>query len=87
MGLNIMKNGVKIINLDDIDGLFEVIKSCIGSVHLVSQDGDDILLTSKLSRIFLEALKNDGSELINELELRCDNPEDTIKFIEFMARG
>ena len=71
---------MKIMNIDNYEGLFEI-------VHLISKEGDDIVLTSKLSRFFLEALKNSDNDLIDELELICDDPSDTIKFVEFLVRG
>lgn len=80
-------NNIKISNLDDIDGLFEVVSKCKGQVHLVSNEGDDILLTSRLSIFVLNALKNSGSELLDDLVLKCEDPEDVIKFVNFLAEG
>lgn len=78
---------MKIMNIDNYEGLFEIVRNCKGQVHLISKEGDDIVLTSKLSRFFLEALKNSDNDLIDELELVCDDPSDTIKFVEFLVRG
>lgn len=79
---------MKLTNIENLDGLFKIVNGCKGQVHLISQEGDDIVLTSKLSRFVLESMKNDeenGKRLANELEIVCDDPNDTIKFIEFLA--
>ena len=76
---------MKIMNITDYDGLFRVVESCKGQVHIVSNEGDDIVLTSRLSRFLLEALKNNEDGLLNELEIICDDPEDTIRLIKFLA--
>lgn len=77
---------MKIFNISNVDKFFEVVDSCHGQVHVISPEGDDIVLTSKLSRFLFAALNE--AEIDNlDLELKCDNPDDTIKFIEYLVRG
>lgn len=46
--------------------------------------GDDIVLSSKLSRFVLGAIPHDELRDLN-LELRCENAEDTMRFIKFLV--
>ena len=74
---------MKIENIKDIDGFFEVVDSCKGRVELVTGEGDRINLRSKLSQ-YVSMAKIFASEEIPELELVASEPEDVQKFIEFM---
>lgn len=76
---------MKIYNIPNIDNFFETVNKCKGMVHLISPEGDDIVLTSKLSRFVFATL---SQEEINDLnfELVCENNEDTLLFIESLAR-
>ena len=76
---------MRLENIKDIDRLFAVVDSCEGQVHLVTKEGDDIVLTSKLSRFVVSALKDEGNEKEYELELVCEYPKDTIKIMEYLA--
>lgn len=79
-------NVMKLLNITDIDGFFEVINSCTGKVELVSDEGDRINLKSKLSQYFSMAkLFSDGT--IDELEIVAYEPEDIEKLIDFMIGG
>ena len=77
---------MKIFSIKDIEGFFNVVDKCKGQVHVVSPEGDDIVLTSKLSRVVFAVI---NEEQINnlKLELKCDDPEDVMLFMEFLARG
>lgn len=77
---------MKIMNITDIDGLFNVIASCSGKVELVTNEGDRLNLKSKLSQYV--ALVNVFSEgKIDEIELVAYEPEDIQRLISFMYNG
>ncbi len=77
---------MKICNITDIDGFFDVVNSCKGKVELVSEEGDRINLKSKLSQYFSMAkIFSDG--MIDELEIIAYEKEDVEKLINFMVQG
>lgn len=77
---------MKICNITDIDGFFDVVNSCKGKVELVSEEGDRINLKSKLSQYFSMAkIFSDGN--IGELEILAYEPEDVEKLINYMMQG
>ena len=74
---------MKLENVNNVDGLFEVLNSCSGTVELVSPEGDRINLKSKLSQMFMTAkLLNQAT--IKELELFVSDPDDMKKVVSFM---
>ena len=77
---------MKIENIKDIDGFFQVVDSCKGRVELVTGEGDRINLRSKLSQ-FVSMAKIFASEEIPELELVASEPEDVQKFLDFMMEN
>lgn len=73
---------MKLVNVKNVDKLFETIDKCNGKVELV---GEDITLNlkSKLSQYFsLAKLFSDGE--IPELELVTHDPEDANLLVRFM---
>ncbi len=73
---------IKLMNIKDVDKLFETVNKCSGRVELI---GDDIQLNlkSKLSQYFsLAKLFSDGE--IPELELVTSNPDDNALLMRFM---
>ncbi|MBP3241758.1 MAG: polya polymerase [Oribacterium sp.] len=74
---------MKLENVNNVDGLFEVLNSCSGKVELVSPEGDRINLKSKLSQMIMTAkLLNQAT--IKELELFVSDPDDMKKVVSFM---
>ena len=74
---------MKLENVNNVDGLFEVLNSCSGTVELVSPEGDRINLKSKLSQMIMTAkLLNQAT--IKELELFVSDPDDMKKVVSFM---
>lgn len=74
------------LNVKNVDALFEVIDKCEGKVELV---GEDICLNlkSKLAQYFsLAKLFSDGNK-IPELELVTYNENDSKRLIDFMIEG
>ena len=73
---------IKLMNVKNVEKLFETVNKCNGKVELV---GDDIQLNlkSKLSQYFsLAKLFSDGE--IPELELVTTDPEDNALLMRFM---
>ena len=70
--------------IKNVDKFFEVVDKCKGQVHLRSTEGDDIVLTSKLSRVLFTVINGEEIEGLN-LELFCDNPDDTMLFIDYLV--
>jgi len=77
---------MKICNISDIEGFFDLINTCKGKVELVSKEGDRINLKSKLSQYFSMAkIFSDG--MIDELEIIAYEQEDVEKLINYMMKG
>lgn len=74
---------MKLMHIENVDKLFEIIDSCSGNVWLKGED-IRINLKSKLSQYFsLAKLFSDGE--IPELELETENSDDANKLIAFMV--
>lgn len=78
---------MKINMIKDFNEFFKVVDKCSGRVEVVSPEGDCIVLNSKLCRFVLTALAEKGDVLLDSLELRCENPKDTVLFIKYMMEG
>lgn len=73
---------IKLMNIKNVEKLFETVNKCNGKVELV---GDDIQLNlkSKLSQYFsLAKLFSDGE--IPELEIVTTDPDDNALLMRFM---
>ena len=77
---------MKVQNITDVDGFFEVVDSCKGRVELVTGEGDRLNLKSKLSQYVSMANIFSNGE-IPELEVIAYEKEDTDKLIQFMIDG
>ncbi len=77
---------MKIRNIKDIDGFFNVIDSCEGKVELITGEGDRLNLKSKLCQYVSLAtiLKMDAE--IPELELVAYEAEDTERILKFLMQ-
>lgn len=81
----IKENGsMKINMIKDFNKFFEVVDQCKGKVSVVSPEGDNIVLNSKLCRFVLAALAEKKDAILDDLELKCDNPEDVALFVNFL---
>lgn len=78
---------MKIKNITDVEGFFQVVDSCEGKVELLTGEGDRLNLKSKLCQYVSLAsiLKSDVE--IPELEIVAYEPEDTEKIIKFLMKG
>ncbi len=78
---------MKICNITDIEGFFDVVNSCKGKVELVSEEGDRINLKSKLSQYFSMAKLFSSDGMIDQLEIIAYEHEDVEKLIGYMMNG
>ncbi len=74
---------MKIENVNNVEGLFNVLNACTGKVELVSAEGDRINLKSKLSQMLMMSQMLDKA-YIKELELIIHEPADMKKVVDFM---
>ncbi len=74
---------MKIENVNNVEGLFNVLNACTGKVELVSAEGDRINLKSKLSQMLMMSQMLDQA-YIKELELIVHEPADMKKVVDFM---
>ena len=74
---------MKIENVNNVEGLFNLLNDLKGRVELVSSEGDRINLKSKLSQMLMMSQMLDNA-YIKELELIVHEPEDMKKVVEFM---
>lgn len=79
-------NSMKIQNIKNIDGFFEVIDKCKGRVELVTGEGDRLNLKSKLSQYVALANVFSNGE-IPELEIVAYEPDDAALLLNFMMKG
>ncbi|MCI6174464.1 MAG: polya polymerase [Clostridiales bacterium] len=74
---------MKLENIKDVNKFFQVVDSCKGKVMLVTGEGDQLNLKSKLSQyVSLANIFSNGS--IPEMELIASEPEDVQKLVNFM---
>lgn len=74
---------MKLENIKDVNKFFQVVDSCKGKVMLVTGEGDQLNLNSKLSQyVSLANIFSNGS--IPEMELIASEPEDVQKLVNFM---
>lgn len=74
---------MKIENVNNVEGLMNVLSECKGKVELVSNEGDRINMNSKLSQMLMMSKLLDKA-YIKELELIVHEPEDMKKVLNFM---
>ncbi len=60
---------MKFYNIKDIDGFFNTLQTCEGTVELVTSEGDCLNLKSKLSQLVVYANVFSGGK-IPEMEIR-----------------
>nr|WP_294492479.1 polya polymerase [uncultured Mediterraneibacter sp.] len=77
---------MKVQNITDIEGFFNVVDQCKGKVELVTGEGDRLNLKSKLSQYVSMANIFSNGE-IPELEVIAYEKEDTDRLIKFMLDG
>lgn len=77
---------MKIQNISNIEGFFEVVDKCKGKIELVTGEGDRLNLKSKLSQyVSLANIFSSGD--IPELEILAYEKEDVDRLLNFMLSG
>ncbi|MGN0354344.1 MAG: polya polymerase [Muricoprocola sp.] len=77
---------MKIQNISNIEGFFEVVDQCKGKIELVTGEGDRLNLKSKLSQyVSLANIFSNGD--IPELEILAYEKEDVDRLLNFMLSG
>ena len=71
---------MKIENVNNVEGLFELLNGLKGKVELISPEGDRINLKSQM--LMMSQMLDKA--YIKELELIVHEPEDMKKVVEFM---
>lgn len=78
---------MKVQNMKDIEGFFQVVESCEGKVELVTGEGDRLNLKSKLCQYISLANIFSNADRIPELEIVAHEPADIEKLLAFMVKG
>lgn len=78
---------MKFYGIKDIEGFFNVINNCKGSVELVTSDGDRLNLKSRLCKYIAFAKIVAGDNSIPEMEIIASDGEDRAKLLVFMMEG
>ena len=77
---------MKIQNISNIEGFFEVVDKCKVKIELVTGEGDRLNLKSKLSQyVSLANIFSSGD--IPELEILAYEKEDVDRLLNFMLSG
>lgn len=77
---------MKLFRIKNIDGFFEVVNKCKGTVELISPEGDRINLKSRLAQYFAIANIFGDTELTKDVEIVCHDPEDVILMMKYMMQ-
>lgn len=77
---------MKIYNINDIDGFFEVLDKCQGVVELITTEGDRLNLKSKLSQ-YVALSKIFAEAQIKDIEIIAHEPNDVSLLFQFLIKG
>lgn len=75
---------MKFYGIKNIEGFFEAINECVGTVELVTSDGDRLNLKSRLCKYISFAKIVAGDNSIPEMEIIAPVYEDRIRLLKFM---
>lgn len=77
---------MKIYNIKDTEGFFEVLDKCKGVVELITSEGDRLNLKSKLSQyVALSKIFTDAQ--IEDIEIIAHEPSDVSLLFQFLING
>lgn len=77
---------MKIYNLDNVEGFFNVLDKCKGVVELITTEGDRLNLKSKLCQyVALSKLLTEAK--INDIEIVAYDPEDVHLLFNYLMEG
>lgn len=77
---------MKIDKLSDIQGFFDVVDSCKGTVELITKDGDRLNLKSKLCQILSMTSVFPQISEIPDIEVVAYEQEDVEKLVRFLFK-
>lgn len=77
---------MKIRMIKNLDNFFDVIGQCKGTVTVVSPEGDNLVLNSKLCQFVLTALFGKDETLLDDLEIKTQYPEDATLIMKFLMQ-
>ena len=75
---------MKLYNVKDVKGLFEVVENCEGRVEMVLPTKRINLNNSELKELIPQIVAQDG---IREIEIVSDNSKDIFRLVHFAMRG
>lgn len=79
---------MRLSNISDVKGFFNLVDGCSGNVYLVTPRGDKLNLKSKLAQYYsLANIFTGENGTISDVTLSVPNPDDAVKFMEFMING
>ena len=78
---------MKIKNVTNIDAFFKTVDECVGTVELVTGEGDRLNLKSKLTQYVSLANIFSNGAMIPELEIIAHEKEDMDRLIDYVVRG
>lgn len=77
---------MKINLIKDIVEFFDVVDKCKGEVVIVSDEGDRIALKSKLCRFILTVMIEREDDILLNLEVKTEFPEDAAMLLDYAMR-
>lgn len=80
---------MKLKNLtpDELDKFFAIVDKCEGRVELIVPDQIRLNLKNKLAQYFSLAKVFASNNVVPEIQISCDNPNDTMRLLRFMIAG
>lgn len=75
---------MKVRMIKNLDKFFETIRNCKGAVTVVSDEGDNLILNSKLCQFVLASLVGKDETLLDNLEIKTEYPEDAAMLLNFL---
>lgn len=79
-------NFLKILNITEPEAFFKVLDKCEGEVFLVTSEGDNINLKSKLCQ-YIALSKLFSESKIDEIEIKVTKAEDMNLLINYLIRA
>lgn len=78
---------MKLANIENPQDLLDVVDQCVGTVELVTPEGDRLNLKSKLCQYISLTSVFASASNIPELEIIAYEAEDVKRLMNFMMRG
>ena len=78
---------MKLANIENPQDLLDVVDQCVGTVELVTPEGDRLNLKSKLCQYISLTSVFASASTIPELEIIAHEAEDVKRLMNFMMRG